>query len=87
MKICSFCECVEENGSWFRNTYELCDDCKKLKDLSRIHNMNILVSSLEEIFIRQQRPIENRIKRLKEEEQAPTKPITRSDEKKKTTKM
>lgn len=82
MKICSFCECVEENKSWF-NTYELCDDCQRLKNLSRVHAMNILVSSLEEIFVREQKPIENRIKRLKEEEQ-PSKPITRSDEKKKT---
>ena len=87
MKICSFCEAVEENNAWFRNTYELCDNCKKLKDLSRIHDMSILVSSLEEIFVREQRPIENRIKRLKEAEQRPTKPITRSDEKKKPTKM
>lgn len=47
--------------------------------------MNILVSSLEEIFIREQKPIENRIKRLKEEQSA-TKATTRS-EKKKTSKI
>ena len=83
MKICTFCECSKEDNAWFRNTYELCEDCTKLKDLSKIHNMSILISSLEEIFIREQKPIENRIKRLKDEQ---SKPVTRS-EKKKTTKM
>tara|TARA_R110002012_G_scaffold313750_1_gene525803 strand:+ start:76 stop:339 length:264 start_codon:yes stop_codon:yes gene_type:complete len=87
MKICRFCQCTHEDNAWIFNSYDwLCEDCTKLKNLSRLHDMSILVSSLEEIFVRQQRPIENRIKRLKEEEQ-PSKPITRSDEKKKTTKM
>jgi hypothetical protein len=87
MKICTFCEFSKEDNAWFRNTYELCEDCKKLKDLSKIHSMNILVSSLEEIFIREQKPIENRIKRLKEEQSKPVTRSSKTSEKKKTTKM
>ena len=60
VKICNFCECVEEDGAWVYNTYKLCESCEKLKNISRCYSMEIIVDAVEKIFIRNKTPIEKR---------------------------
>ena len=54
--ICSFCESNKENGSWFIHT-GYCDTCKKVRDLSKIYSMDIL---LKTIYVRNETPIQKR---------------------------
>jgi hypothetical protein len=57
--ICSFCESNKNDAGWFVHT-GLCDTCKKVRDLSKIYSMDILLKSLETIYIRDEEPINHR---------------------------
>ena len=67
VKICNFCECVEEDGAWVYNTYKLCPACEKLKNISRCYSMDLIVEKVEQIFIRDKKPIENRTEAIAKE--------------------
>jgi hypothetical protein len=66
MKICSFCDTCDDNESWF-NTYQLCDDCKKIKDISRIYSMESIVHVIEQIFVKEKKPIDSRTQAISKE--------------------
>jgi hypothetical protein len=57
--ICSFCESNKNDAGWFVHT-GLCDTCKKVRDLSKIYTMDILLKSLETIYVRDEEPIKKR---------------------------
>jgi hypothetical protein len=57
--ICSFCESNKENGSWFIHT-GYCDTCRKVRDLAKIYTMDIMLKTLETIYVRDQNPIQKR---------------------------
>ena len=59
MFICSFCESNKNDDGWFVHT-GLCDTCKKVRDLSKIYSMDILLKSLETIYVRDEVPINHR---------------------------
>ena len=57
--ICSFCESNKKDDAWFVHT-GLCGTCIKVRDLSKIYSMDILLKSLETIYIRDEEPIKKR---------------------------
>jgi len=62
---CSFCESVEDDGSWF-NHYGLCVECEKIKRLAKIYDIKDIYNTLAQIYIREEKPIQKRTEAVKE---------------------
>ena len=77
MLICKFCLKKEENNSWFNNLNELCVDCKDILDLSKIYTIEQLKKTLFSVYVRDEVPVLNRTKAIKEQ----TEMVTRSKKK------
>ena len=67
VKICKICDATDEDNSWFSNYYT-CEDCEQILRLSKIYGISNLRQTLDNIYVRDKTPIENRTKKIKEEE-------------------
>ena len=67
VKICKICDATTETESWFTNYYT-CEDCEQILRLSKIYGISNLRKTLDNIYVRDKTPIENRTKKIKEED-------------------
>jgi DNA topoisomerase IB len=64
MFTCNFCLIADDNNTWF-DRYGFCEECEKVRNLSKVYTMKALTKTLETIYLREEEQIELRADAVK----------------------